>query len=235
MNTEYKILIKKSDFEILKVKESSHNFPMHIHKGICIGRMDSGEKLLVIKNKVRVLKKGDLFFIPPYMPHMCYVKKHDSVSYTILSTGDMKKISKDAIFNDDIISFINIKDISLIYEYGLKMADSYVRSESQIDKLTAYIDEHSEDQLSLEFLARMVNLSPYYLGHKFKKHTGLTPRQYIIQARIRNLKKHFVSDKKILSAALDCGFYDQSHFIRHFRKHVGMKPKNYFNSTTIIL
>jgi AraC-like DNA-binding protein len=234
MNTKYEILIKKSDFEILKVKESNHNFPMHIHKRMCIGRIDSGEKLLVTNSTVHILKKGDLFFIPPYMPHTCYVEKGGSVSYTILSSDDISKISKKTIFNDKIKTFIDIKNISLIYEYGLKMVGNFSYNESLIDRLTAYIDEHSADQLSLEILANMVNLNPYYLVHKFKETTGLTPRQYIIQARIRNLKKHFVSDKEILNSALDCGFYDQSHFIRHFKKHVGIRPKDYFNSITII-
>ena len=234
MNTKYEILIKKSSFEILKVKESSHNFPMHIHKRACVGRIDSGEKFLIIDNKAHFLKKGDLFFIPPYMPHMCCVKKGGSVSYTILSIDNIKKISKEEIFTDEINSFIDVKNISLIYEYGLKMFDDYSYNESLIDKLIAYIDEYSADQLSLERLAAIANLNPYYLVHKFKEKTGLTPHQYIIQARIRNLKKHFLSDKKILDTALDCGFYDQSHFIRHFKKHVGITPKSYFDSITVI-
>lgn len=234
MNTKYEILIKKSDFEILKVKESSHNFPMHIHKRMCIGRIDSGEKLLVINSKFHILKKSDLFFIPPYMPHACYVEKGGSVSYTILSADDIRKISKETIFDDVIHSLIDVKNISLIYEYGLKTADNFSYNESLIDRLTAYIDKHSADQLSLKHLAHMVNLNPYYLVHKFKETTGLTPHQYIIQARIRSLKKHFISDKKILNIALDCGFYDQSHFIRHFKKHVGITPKDYFNSITVI-
>ncbi|MCL1864768.1 MAG: AraC family transcriptional regulator [Spirochaetes bacterium] len=234
MNTKYEILIKKSDFEILKVRESTHNFPVHIHKRICTGKIDAGEKFLVTNNKVHILKNGDFFFIPPYMPHSCYVEKGGSVSYTILSADDIRKISKETICNDEINSFIDIKNISLIYEYGLKMLDNYSYSESLTGKLMAYIDEHSADQLSLELLARIVNLNPYYLVHKFKETTGLTPHQYIIQARIRNLKKRFVSDKEILNSALDCGFYDQSHFIRHFKKHVGITPKNYFNSIVYV-
>jgi len=230
MNTKYQILIKKSSFEILKVRESSHSFPMHIHKRLCVGRIDSGEKFLVTNSKVRILKKGDLFFIPPYMPHMCYVQKGGSVSYTILSTDDIKKISKEMLEGDEINSFIDIKNISLIYEYGLRMANNYSCDESLMDKVIDYIDEYSADQLSLKRLADIANLNPYYLVHKFKENTGLTPHQYIIQARIRNLKKQFVSDKKILDTALDCGFYDQSHFIRHFKKHVGITPKNYFDS-----
>lgn len=84
------------------------------------------------------------------------------------------------------------------------------------------IENHAP--LSLTKLAYQVNLHPSYLVRCFSRHMGLTPHAYVMQSRIQKAKKLLVSGATSVTAALEAGFYDQSHMIRQFRKHYGVSP-----------
>ena len=80
----------------------------------------------------------------------------------------------------------------------------------------------------LSKLASMVNLSPSRLRHLFKEETGLTPSQYLKQARLRKaevlLRTSFLTIKEI---ANHLGLTSSGHFVREFRKTYGMSPTAY--------
>ncbi len=235
MKTDYKILVKKSFYEILKINEISHNFPMHIHNRLCIGKINSGEKYLLINGQKNILKKNDLFYIPPYIPHSCYIKEGNTVSYTILCIDDIRKISKKMIINDILSSLIEIEDIYSLYKYAATI-DNYVKSNNNkiINKLLKYIDENYTEQLSVDFLANKIGLNSFYLLHMFKEKVGISLHQFLIQTRIKKTKKFFLRENNILNIALNCGFYDQSHYIRNFKRYVGITPQKYFDAIKIL-
>jgi AraC-like DNA-binding protein len=235
MDTEYKILISKSCYEILRINNLSHNFPAHIHRRTCAGRIDSGEKILFIDGKNYLLKKNDLFFIPPCTPHKCIVKDRRNVSYTILSFDDISNISGETIINDISSSGVEIDDIKPLIAYAIKIFTVHLNKySSMIDMLIKYIDDNLAGELSTELLSELAGISPYHMLHVFKEKTGLSLRQYIIQARIRKARESLHVNKNPLMTGLDCGFYDQSHFIRHFKRHVGITPGTYIDSVKIM-
>ncbi len=56
----------------------------------------------------------------------------------------------------------------------------------------------------------------------------ITPHQYVIRRRIERAKQLLKqSDLRIVDIALACGFANQSHFSRHFRRIVGISPKEF--------
>lgn len=65
---------------------------------------------------------------------------------------------------------------------------------------------------------------------RFKKAAGLTPHQFLIQSRIRAAKKLLTGELPLAAAALEAGFYDQSHLNRWFRRSIGLTPREYRNS-----
>lgn len=235
MNAEYKILIRKSYYEILRITGLSHNFPAHIHRRTCAGRIDSGEKILFVNGTDHLLKQNDLFFIPPLTPHKCIVKDKENASYTILSFDDIKSISAEMIHNDIISNGIPAGDIKTLVEYAIKNStDHHNRYDSMIDWLVKHIDENFTGELTTASMAEKAGLSPYHLLHVFKVKTGLSLHQYIIQARIKKARESLPVHKDSVGAGLDCGFYDQSHFIRHFKRHVGITPGIYIDSVKMI-
>ncbi len=231
MKTECKILIKKSLYEILKITESHHDFPMHLHKKICVGIIDSGEKHLIINGEDNILGKDDLFFIPPYVPHRCCVKEGGSVSYTILCFEDINSISRDMMLDDISHIGFDLNKISSLYDYAAERIVNFNSfNDCKITALIKYINENCSEQLTSGFLADLAGINPCYLLHLFKEKTGLTLHQFIIQTRIKKIKEGLISENNMLDIALDFGFYDQSHFIRHFKKHVGITPKMFSDS-----
>jgi AraC family transcriptional regulator len=110
------------------------------------------------------------------------------------------------------------------YEDGL--------SKQKLKQALDYIQVHLDENLSLGEIANTVGMSQYYFCHLFKRSTGMSPHQYLIQQRVERAK-HLLkrSERSITWVALECGFANQSHFAKRFRQHTGMNPKQFRNSS----
>ncbi|WP_100616213.1 helix-turn-helix domain-containing protein [Confluentibacter citreus] len=65
----------------------------------------------------------------------------------------------------------------------------------------------------------------------FLKYTGFSPRTFIKLLRFRNTMESLGSKpQSFTKAALDLGFYDQSHFIREFQNYTGKNPSSFYNN-----
>jgi AraC family transcriptional regulator len=92
-----------------------------------------------------------------------------------------------------------------------------------------YIEEHLDAELSLDDLAAAVHLSPYHFARLFKTSTGLPPHQYVITRRVERAKQLLRGgdDLSLAQVAVRAGFWDQGHFARHFKRLVGVTPKQF--------
>ena len=97
-----------------------------------------------------------------------------------------------------------------------------------LGKAIAYIREHFAEPVSLERLASLSSLSPYYFTRLFTRETGQTPHQYLLSVRIDSarflLKSTSMSVKEIGFA---CGFSSESSFSAAFHKRAGLTPGQY--------
>jgi AraC-like DNA-binding protein len=94
---------------------------------------------------------------------------------------------------------------------------------------TRRVQDHIEDQLSgglsCDELARMVGLSSHHFSRAFRVSFNESPHAYVIKARIRrSCALMLASAGSLGQIAADCGFNDQAHFNRVFRKHCGASP-----------
>jgi len=87
-----------------------------------------------------------------------------------------------------------------------------------------------EKDHQLQDLANEVNLSPWHLLRQFKKQTGLPPHAWLIQVRLRKAICLLKQGVDISMTAQLCGFSDQSHFNRHFKRTIGCTPSQYLMS-----
>ncbi|MCM3174840.1 helix-turn-helix domain-containing protein [Paenibacillus sp. MER 99-2] len=93
-----------------------------------------------------------------------------------------------------------------------------------------YIFNHLYDDLDLDVLANHLQISPSYLSRKFKEETGEALKIFIQKQRIEEAKNLIVfSDYQLSEIYPLLNFYDQSYFIKVFRKHTGLTPKQYRN------
>jgi AraC family transcriptional regulator len=127
-------------------------------------------------------------------------------------------------------SLANALAVHLIREYSNieKTVKEYSGglSKSQLQRAIAYIQEHLDQDLSLDEIAAEVNLSSYHFSRLFKQSTGSAPHQYQIRCRVERAKELLQQgEMAIADIATQVGFYDQSHLSRHFKRIVGVSPK----------
>ena len=94
-----------------------------------------------------------------------------------------------------------------------------------------YLVNHMSERITLEQIAARAHLSPNYLCSLFKKETGLTIMEYLLQQRIEQAKRMIVTEDVALSQIAEkCGFVDYNHFSQTFRKLAGVTATQYRKS-----
>ena len=106
-------------------------------------------------------------------------------------------------------------------------------AETQIDRDLLRFEKHISAALLQKGALKKFNLSLTVTQksfiQKFKKHYILTPSQYVKLRQINHAIEHlqFSNTNTLTQIGLDAGFYDQSHFIRVFKKFCGTAPKKF--------
>ena len=94
-------------------------------------------------------------------------------------------------------------------------------------QLTEYVEEHLEEDLSLEALSKKFFVSKYHIAHVFKDNIGMSIHQYITKKRLNLCKEAISGHMSITEAYQTFGFGDYSSFYRAFKKEYGISPKDY--------
>jgi AraC-like DNA-binding protein len=88
---------------------------------------------------------------------------------------------------------------------------------------------HSKQSDSVAQLADKFNLSVRQFDRKFKEYAGFSPKTYLRLVRLHNATQQYGTDKPLTQIALECGYYDQSHFIHDVKAFTGYHPSFYFS------
>ena len=100
--------------------------------------------------------------------------------------------------------------------------------DQRIEVAVRIMQLHASRNVSINQLARRLNLSPWYFTHLFKARTSVSPKHYMRELKIREaqdlLRGTFLSVKEI---AAKIGFGDRSHFSREFKKLCGLSPSDF--------
>ncbi|HEV7372164.1 AraC family transcriptional regulator [Arenibaculum sp.] len=96
-----------------------------------------------------------------------------------------------------------------------------------IERAADFIAGNCSAPLTLDDICAEVGLSPSYLIRAFAKRYGMTPHAYLVDRRIRRGQAQLKRGGAIADVALDCGFADQAHFQRSFKRLVAATPGQY--------
>lgn len=115
-----------------------------------------------------------------------------------------------------------------VLENALAHIQGLDSTESVVERIKRYIALHIDQELSRQYIADYIGLSPDYIVKLFKKETGLSISDYILQERIHIAKDLLVmTDTTISNVALAVGFSNFSYFSTLFKKEVSMTPQDY--------
>lgn len=98
----------------------------------------------------------------------------------------------------------------------------------QLRRVTSFLIEHLDQDLTLLQLAAVAGLSAAYFSQLFRQSTGVSPHQFLMQVRIDRARELLRNPgSRILDVAIACGFQTQQHFARVFRDLNRITPSDY--------
>jgi AraC family transcriptional regulator len=101
----------------------------------------------------------------------------------------------------------------------------------QLRKVEDYVAEHLAEEISVETLAGLVELSPSHFAHVFKETTGMTPLQFVTRGRITRAQQLIRETRRsLIDVGLEVGYSSPSHFAQVFRRVVGVTPTKFRSS-----
>jgi len=90
-----------------------------------------------------------------------------------------------------------------------------------------YLEDNHAANVSLLELEQVAALSPFHLARLFQQEVGMPPHAYQIQVRVAHAKRLLLRGLPVSRVASETGFFDLSHFTRHFKRLVGVAPGRY--------
>ena len=120
------------------------------------------------------------------------------------------------------------------YEKEIKRINDIIYSyQEQIETVIAvksYIDNNYDKDVNLDLLSRLRFVSKFHLLRLFKKHYGLTPRQYLIDKRIEKSKEQLIKGMSVTETCLVVGFESLGSFSTLFKTKTGKSPTEFKKS-----
>lgn len=165
-----------------------------------------------------------------YSLHNYQEYKHEILFY--LRTLVLEAQEKDENFEAICQNLLEILIMNMVRRTKKKLAFAPTKKISKECKfIEQYIDEHFQEDISLERLSKLTYLNKYYIVHAFKSYKGVSPINYLISKRIEEAKILLSTTNFSVSKISDIiGFSSQSYFSQVFKKETNMSPNQYRRS-----
>jgi AraC-like DNA-binding protein len=98
-------------------------------------------------------------------------------------------------------------------------------------RLRDLLDGRLFEPTTLAQAGRQLGVSPSHLVRCFTRTFGIAPHRYVLARRIGAARARLLDGEPVALVAAGVGFYDQAHFTRQFKRHVGAPPGRYARSS----
>ncbi|GHB42919.1 hypothetical protein GCM10007094_35320 [Pseudovibrio japonicus] len=96
---------------------------------------------------------------------------------------------------------------------------------ARLRRIEDYVEAQLDKTISIDDLAKCVDLSAGFFNRSFKAATGKTPHEYVVERRVARARLHLSTSRKSLSdIALACGFSSHAHMSTTLRKRLDVTP-----------
>lgn len=126
---------------------------------------------------------------------------------------------------------LNLLLVELAEEFLFQKQEQEKKLPAPVFDTVQWIESHFDQPLTVEDLAVKFNYHPAYLTTLFKKYTGMPLLAYLRRTRIQAAKNLLLNKSlRVCQIAPMCGFPDEKHFMKVFKKQEGVTPTQYRNA-----
>ena len=255
--SEYDKLPILDGLELLNAKSHTLDFPFHTHNTFNIALILDITFNVKLNDKSLKAPKGTISITNPNEVHAtpCDSDLGNSFFTYYVSPEVIKKLNKgNSVFFEDktiydqyifdelyylssnykrnLIEFEN-RLIVALRKLVLKYASISPTTFNTNKLFQIFINETDFDSFNLEKTAMQFGMNKYKFIRLFKQETGLTPNNFVLLKKIEKSKKMLKDGAPIFNVAIDCGFYDTSHFYKNFKRFTGVNPLDFQNALFI--
>ena len=193
----------------------------------------------------RSMKPGRLYALPSTEPYR--VTRNPEMDFTctylhmVFSQHRVSglielEVPEESCLNEMILTVrkaIAEKRIELVEQLGeafaffLRGNERFIQNSQMLTRVQRYITGHISEELTIEELSRLFSYHPNYFIRLFRRETGYTPYQYIVQQRMQYAVTQLNMGLPNDEVCYACGYTDSSTFTRAFRKYYGVAPQKY--------
>lgn len=190
----------------------------------------------LLDNFMHELEKKQIF-LSGDVRHTYYSLNHiiKGAEQALHLTDNMQEDDEETDFFEQAETFAEMnqylqKRLISLFEDGESQKSAYA-----VKKVMDYIwDNYGDSSLSIKTLADHVYLTSTYLSNVFKKSTGITIGQYLVDVRIDKAKRLMKEPKlKFYEVASMVGYKDANYFAKIFKKKTNMTPSEYKESLSV--
>lgn len=143
-----------------------------------------------------------------------------------------KNIGHEFVTQGSLYHLLGIILSNELYENRKRITKKSQERLLQFKNVISLIESEYSNTLSLDDLAKACCMTPKYFCRFFFEMTNKTPIEYLNYYRIESACEQLLTtDYPITEIALNCGFNDVSYFIKTFKKHKGITPKQYLKAS----
>ena len=219
------------------------------------GLFYKGENLVVPENNIVAINPGEIHtgsagakdgwrYRMFYFDLPTIAKQFEFIDLTVDPVISQSIIDSPVLFNELLFLHQSLENSSfeltkeslmtltfekLFTNYGtVKTIDNTNKTDKNSAYLARdYILAHWDENLSLSTLELICDCSKFQLIRSFKALFGIPPHQFLLIIKANKSKRLLSQGFSCVETSLACGFYDQSHFNRNFKRAFGVTPSKY--------
>ncbi|QJB55771.1 AraC family transcriptional regulator [Pseudodesulfovibrio sp. zrk46] len=223
----------------------------HVHKSLTLGVVLSGKRSLCIDTETYEAGPGAVLCIGPNVAHTCmdlgpceyvmfsvptsliaalgFTETLPATNCPVIDSPHLFGMLVRLIETVDEHAFIMERQSQIIEILSLVLEKESASADipQNIAQAVCFMEKNFSENIGLGELARIAELSPCRFNRRFSQVYGMPPHEFHNQIRTQEAKRLIASGSTLAEAAAHCGFNDQSHMNRIFKKLMGMTPGRY--------
>jgi AraC-like DNA-binding protein len=234
---------KYSDIEIFEGEISKHEYPWHFHSCYTLIIVEKGSIVYEFQDKSLKVDETEAFIIEPFKIHRNIISlstaykaifvPQEYFEYAGQNKIITQKVNQPTVV-DNMVGLLNKIELNPTKKelnhvvFGLcELLSQLPKKKNENFHSSNNIVPQINYDLTVQELAKEAHLSKFHFQRKFKKKCGLTIGQLKQQEKTIAAKKLLENGKLSTDVAYELGFFDQSHFIKYFKKMWATTPKNF--------